>query len=236
MSEMKDKIKRGLAVSLSNLAKRMMESQYDRLTETEIGQKLRGLDKKYLYGIEAGLDALGAVIEQIIPEDNSVVMFFKQILEDAPPEIAKRLVNGVKDGLQLKAQNAKTKEEKMAIMSLLKLDDESLKEILCWFGSMDPSERTHAAGVVCNLASSELKRMAALSPEERKLLVDIQNPPPPPHEQSELVSKIESDLNSLANRIDKKRTTLQEKKGLPSVWDVVKKLKRQNQKNGESAH
>ena len=215
MSEMKDKIKRGLAVSLSNLAKRVMESQYDRLTDTEIGQKLRGLDKKYLYGIEAGLDALGAVIEQILPEDNSVVVFFKKILEDAPPEIAKRLVNGVKDGLQLKAQNAKTKEEKMAIMSLLELDDESLKEIIHWFGGMDSNERKRAGDVVSNLACNELKRMATLSAEERKVLIDIQNPPPPsksPPKESDLLNEVMSDMQKARQSLQQKRDDVREKR------------------------
>jgi len=177
MPEMKDKAERGLAVFASGYAKRMMESQYDRFMETEFGQKLQGLDKKYRFGIEAGLHALGAVIEQILPEDKPAVMFFKQILEDAPAELAKRLVNGVRSDLALAVQNAKTQDERMAIMSLLELDDESLKELLRWFGSMDSSERARAAGAVCNLACCDLKRMATLSPEERKLLVDIQNPP-----------------------------------------------------------
>lgn len=209
--EMKDKAKRGLAVFASGYAKRMMESQYDRLMETELGQKLRGLDKKYRYGIEAGLHALGAVIEQVLPENKPAVMFFKQILEDAPAEIAKRLITDIRGDLQLAVQNAKTQEERMAIMSLLELDDESLKEMLRWFGSMDSSERTRATGIACNLASSDLKRMAAMSPEERKLLLDIQNPPPPSKslpKESELLN----DMQKARQNIQQKRDELREKR------------------------
>ena len=97
-------------IEASGYAKRMMESQYDRLMETGFGQKLRGLDKTYRYGIEAGLHALGAVIEQILPEDKPAVMFFKQILEDAPAEIARRLLTGVRGDLRLAFRDAKTQE------------------------------------------------------------------------------------------------------------------------------
>jgi hypothetical protein len=215
MPETKDKVKRGLAVFASGYAKRMMESQYDRLMETELGQKLRGLDKKYRYGIEAGLHALGAVIEQVLPEDKPAIMFFKQILEDAPAEIAKRLITDVRGNLQLAVQNAKTQEERMAIMSLLELDDESLKELLRWFGNMDPSERTRAEGIACNLASSDLKRMAAMSPEERKILVDIQNPPPPsksPPKESELFNEVMHDMQNARQSLQQKSDELREKR------------------------
>lgn len=215
MPEMKDKAKRGLAVFASGYAKRMMESQYDRLIETEFGQKLRCLDKTYRYGIEAGLHALAAVIEQVLPEDKPAVMFFKQIFEDAPAELAKRLINGVRGDLRLAVQNAKTQEERMAIMSLLELDDESLKELLRWFGSMDTSERTRAASVVCNLAKSDLQHMATLSLEERKLLVDIQNPPPPAKSQpkeSALLKEVMSDMEKLRLSLQQKRDKLREKR------------------------
>ena len=210
VTEMKEKGERGLAVFASGYAKRMLTSQYDRLVETEFGQKLRGLDKKYRCGIEAGLHALGAVIEQIIPEDKPAVMFFKQILEDAPAEIAKRVMTDVRDNLQLAVQNAKTHEERMAIMSFFELDDESLKELLRWFGSMDSSERTRAEGVVCNLALNDLQRMARLSPEERKLLVDIQNAPPPPPKESDLLKEVMGDMEKARQRLQQKRNELRE--------------------------
>ena len=212
---MKDKFERGLAVFASGYAKRMMESQYERLMETEFGQKLQGLDKKYRYGMEAGLHALGAAIEQVLPEDKPAVMFFKQILEDAPAEIAKRLFTDVRGDLQLAVQNAKTQEEKMAIISLLELDDESLKEMLRWFGSMDSSERTRASGIACNLASSDLQRMANMSPEERKILFDIQNPPSPsksPPKESELLKDVMTDMQKTRQSLQQKRDELREKR------------------------
>ena len=179
------------------------------------GKNFKAWIKKYLYGIEAGLHAFGAVIEQALPEDKPAVMFFKQILEDAPAEIAKRLYADVRGDLQLAVQNAKTQEEKMAITSLLELDDESLKEMLRWFGSMDSSERTRAAGIACNLASSDLKRMAAMSPEERKLLLDIQNPPPPsksPPKESELLKEVMTDMQKARQSMQQKRDELREKR------------------------
>ena len=215
MPEMKDKAERGLAVFASGYAKRMMDSQYDRLMETEFGQKLRGLDKKYRYGIEAGLNALGAVIEQVLPDDKPAVMFFKQILEDAPSEIATRLLTDVRGDLRLAVQNAKTQEERMAIMSLLELDDESLKELLRWFGSMDSSERTRAESVVFNLASGELKRMATLTPAERKILVDIQNPPPAsksPPKESGLIKDVMTGMQKTRQSLQQRRNELREKR------------------------
>ena len=216
MPDMKEKAERGLAVFLSGYAKRMLGPQFDKLMETEFGRKLQGLDNKYRYGIEVGLHALGTVIEQVLPEDKPAVMFFKQVLEDAPAEVAERLIYGVRCKLLTAAQNAKTQEERMAIMSLLELDDESLKEMLRWFGSMDSSERTRAEGVVCNLAFNDLQRMARLSPEERKVLVDIQNPPPaskpPPKESEALVKEVLSDMQIGRQSLQQKRNELRDKR------------------------
>ncbi len=212
MLDMKERAKRGLAVFASGYAKRIMRSQYDRLTKTEFGQKLHGLDKTYRYGIEAGLHALGAVIEQVLPEDIPAVMFFKQILEDAPAEIAGRLINGVRGDLGLAVQNAKTLEERMAIMSLLELDDASLKELLRWFGSMDSSERTRAADVVCKLAYGERQLMSKLTPEERNTLVDIENPPSPPPKENELRKEVMSDMQKARQSLQQRRNELRDKR------------------------
>jgi hypothetical protein len=215
MPEMEEKAKRGLAVFASGYAKRMMEPQYNRLMESELGQKLLGLDKRYRYGIEAGLHALGAVIEQVLPEDKPAVMFFKQVLEDAPAEIARRLITGVRGDLRLAVQNAKSPEERMAITSLLELDDKALQELLCWFGSMDPSERTRVVGVVSNLAPGDVQRMAALSPEARTILVDIENPPPPsksPPKESELLKKVMSGMKTARQSLQQRRDELREKR------------------------
>jgi hypothetical protein len=125
------------------------------------------------------------------------------------------LINGVRDDLQLAVQNAETQEEKMAIMSLLELDDESLKEMLRWFGSMDSSERTRITGIASNLASSDLKRMAAMSPEERKLLFDIQNPPTAsksPPKESELLKEVMTDMQKARQSMQQKRDELREKR------------------------
>jgi len=215
MSEMKDKVMRGLAVFGSGYAKRIMNPHYDRLMETEFGQKLRRLDDKYRYGLEAGLHALGAVIEQVLPDDKPAFMFFKQVLEDAPAEIARRLITNVRGTLQMAVQNAKTQEARMAITSLLELDDESLKEMLRGFGCMDQSERTRALDVVCNLAYGDLQRIVALSPEERKIFFDIQNPPPLAKSASkgnELLTEVMTDMQEARQGLQQKRNALREKR------------------------
>lgn len=215
MSEMTDKATRGVAVFASGYAKRMLESQYDRLIETEFGHKLRDLDEKCRLGLEAGLHALGAIIEQALPEDNSAVMFFKQILEDAPAELAKRVVNGARGQLHLAVHNATTKEERMALTSLLELDDEALKELLRWFGSMDSVEKQRAAGIVCNLTAHDLQRMASLPPDERKLLLDIQDPPRPPKpgpKDNSALKTLLSDMQKARQSLQERRDTLREKR------------------------
>jgi hypothetical protein len=212
---MTNRATRGLAVFASGYAKRLLESQYDRFTETELGQKLHDLDKKCRLGLEAGLHVLGAVIEQALPEDNSAVMFFKQILEDAPAELAKRLVNGARSEIQSAVSGAGTKEARMALTSLLDLDDDSLREVLRWFGNMDSTEKNRAAGVVSNLTADNLRRMAALSPDERKLLLDIQTPPPPTKSgprESGLLSHLMGDVAKARKRLQENRDALRQKR------------------------
>lgn len=86
-----------LAVIVASYAKRWMEGGvYDRLFKTKYGEKIKGLDKKTLYGIEFGLNFLTSVLDQKISEDTALKKFIKEIGMDAASELSKRLLNGLK--------------------------------------------------------------------------------------------------------------------------------------------
>ncbi|MGQ9571261.1 MAG: hypothetical protein ACUVUQ_10595 [Thermodesulfovibrionales bacterium] len=54
----------------AGLIKRWLERNlYDRIFETELGEKFKSLDKKVRHGIEVGLNLLTAFFDQKLSED-----------------------------------------------------------------------------------------------------------------------------------------------------------------------
>lgn len=93
------KMLNGIAILAAGYAKRWMESNvYDRVVDTKIGQKLKNMDKKAIFGIEFGLNFLTTILDQNFNDDTAVKKFIKEVGMDAASELSKRLINGAKEG------------------------------------------------------------------------------------------------------------------------------------------
>ncbi|MEK6590738.1 MAG: hypothetical protein AABZ11_08700 [Nitrospinota bacterium] len=143
---------------------------YDKIFKTELGEKLKGLDKKVRYGIEFGLNLLTAFFDQKLAEDTALKRFVKEIGIDAGPEISKRLVNNTKEQLII---NAKSPEEKEMVNLLLELEDKTLIDLLNWLYDMGATERTETLKQLSRLSFDEVMRFAKLKPEDRDRLFDL---------------------------------------------------------------
>jgi hypothetical protein len=205
------KLLNGIAVVSASYMKRWLESGvYDKMFESNIGNKLTQLDDRVKYGIEFGLYALTAFVDQQLAEDTVLKKFIKEVEEDAGPEISKRLINHTRNRL---TEKAKTSDQKEVLAVLLTLDDRALIDLLTWLISMEPAERSSIVDKLRSLTSEELVRLAGLSPEARVKLFEVFKRDEPPQRSSPTLSadlaqeigKATSRLKDLEEKLDQKR-------------------------------
>lgn len=175
LSKIDPKILNGLAVFSAGYMKRWLEGNlYDRIFKTELGEKLKNLDKRVRYEIEFGLNLLTAFFDQKLAEDTTLKRFVKEVGIDAGPEISKRLINNTKEQL---ITNAKSPEEKELVNVLLELEDQTLLDLLNWLYDMEATERKETLKQLSRLSFDEIVRLARLKPEDRKRLFDLLKSP-----------------------------------------------------------
>lgn len=124
-----------LGVFASGYAKRLLESQYDSVAMTELGQRLHSLDSRLKYGIEAALYAVMAYAYQRLPKETPIQILLKEIAMDIPSELSKRIINGDAPGGRRGVDCASS--------PLSKLDNESLRSLTSWLSQMTQEERVH---------------------------------------------------------------------------------------------
>jgi hypothetical protein len=181
----------GLATFSAGYLKRWLEGNlYDRIFDTELGEKLKSLNKKARYGIEFGLNLLTAFFDQKLAEDTALKKFVKEVGIDIGPEISKRLIN-----------NAQTQEEKELVRVLLELEEQTLIDLLNWLYDIELTERAEVLKQLSRLSFDEVVRLAKLTREDRKRLFDLFKLP---HSHSEKVmNKATSELKSFNEQWEK---------------------------------
>ena len=200
---MDKRITDSLAVILSGYSRRWLESYYDKLFETDIGQKLKSLDDPYRYGIELGLNLLNAFFEQNFVDDSALKKLVKLVGTDAAPEISKRLINHVKE----RARSEKNTPEATSVFNvLLTLDDQTLIKLLEWLYSTEATERERIFKQVSRLSADELKKITELDADFRKKLIDLIVPETPKAHtvRDMMLDRITDKLKSLNEKMEGK--------------------------------
>lgn len=205
-----EKILNGLAVFSSGYMKRWMEGHfYDRIFETELGEKLTTLDKRAKYGIEFGLNLLTAFFDEKLSEDTALKRFVKEVGIDAGPEISKRLINA-KEQL---SKNATSPEEKEIVSMLLQLEGKTLIQLLNWLYDIEATERAEVLKQVSGLPLDEVAKLAQMTPENMKRLFDLINPPAKAKENRTLLSpKAVQEIQGATAKIEEMRQKLKQKR------------------------
>lgn len=208
-----DKMMNGLAIFASGYAKRWMEDNYDMAMSTGPGQKLKALPTPAKYALEAGLYALMAYADQKLSSDTPLKKFFKEVAKDAPPEIAKRFINGVKKDIEHDAQTVQRPEQKAALQTLLMLDDATLSGLLQGVAGLSELQRTALAASLSGLNEDQLRKLATLNPEQLGLVASLMqtNAPPAKPLASEPAPASPTALQGLAESLEQMRGRLQAK-------------------------
>jgi len=200
----------GLAVFSSAYLKRWLEGHfYDRIFETQLGEKLKTLDKRAKYGIEFGLNLLTAFFDQKLSEDTVLKRFVKEVGIDAGPEISKRLINA-KERL---SKNATSPEEKEIVDVLLQLEGQTLIDLLNWLYDIEATERAEVLKQLSRLSLDEAVRLAQLTPENMERLFDLINLPSKAKEKRTLLSpKAVQEIEGATAKIQQMKKKLKERR------------------------
>jgi len=84
-----------LARIASSYARRELDrSFYDRVMQSPIGHRLRNLSDGQKYALEFAAYALSAVTLHNRGDSGMAMVFLKEVVADAPSEIARRMING----------------------------------------------------------------------------------------------------------------------------------------------
>lgn len=204
------KMLNGLAVFSSAYLKRWLEGHfYDRIFETQLGERLKTLDKRAKYGIEFGLNLLTAFFDQKLSEDTVLKRFVKEVGIDAGPEISKRLINA-KEQL---SKNATSPEEKEIVSVLLQLEGQTLIDLLNWLYDIEATERAEVLKQLSRLSLDEVVKLAQLTPENMERLFDLINPTTKAKENRTLLSpKAVQEIQGATAKIEDMRKKLKEKR------------------------
>lgn len=160
---MSDQVANGLAVFSANYLKRWLEGNlYDRFFQTNLGQKLKGLDAKAHYGIEFGLNLLAVFFDRALSDDTALKRFVKEVGLDAAPEISKRLIN-----------HATNRQEQELVRALLAMGHEQLVQLLRSLYEVEPGLRKKMLKQIEKLSMDELLKLALMPSNEREQLMGL---------------------------------------------------------------
>ena len=170
---MNEKITRGGAVVAASYLKRWLEKRYDTLMDSPTGERLKQLDPKSKYGIEAALYVLTAVLDQKLDDSTPMKALVKNVAMDAGPEMAKRMLNGDSMGVQATEEPYYVAGRDILLETMIGLPETDLSELLEWLASYRPQQRKVIIGRLRSLSADQLHRLLLIGRDERAHMVQV---------------------------------------------------------------
>ena len=199
--------KKAAVIFATGYARRMMEGQYTRLMNTEIGKQASRLSRPSKYAVEAVLNGIvaWASTKEAHFANTPVREFLWELAKDAPSEISKRLLNG--DYAETIDVEVNPEDARTVLDGLVRMDPNDLNTFMAWLEKASPEERHRMAETMSRLAEDEQKKLLALSPEQAHTLFASTSKPeklaPPKGESA--VRSLTSALRGLNERLEKRK-------------------------------
>ena len=192
-------------------AKRVMEGQYSRLMETELGKRAAQLSRPSKYAVEAVLNGIVAYLatKEGTLANTPVKEFLWELAKDAPSEISKRLLNGdhaAANDIDVSAEDART-----VLDSLLRMEANDLATFMSWLEKASPEERHKMAETMSKLTEEEQKKLLSLTPEQARMFwaTCSKLPKEPELKRS---PDVQADLDAAHKRVDEELVRFREKR------------------------
>lgn len=206
-------LKKAAVTFATGYAKRLLERQYTRLMQTEIGKWALQLSQPSKYAVEAVLNGIVAYLstKEGAIANTPVKEFVWEIAKDAPSEISKRLLNGDHPPSASPVINVESSaEEKQTVLDgLLRMDADSLIAFLSWLEKASPEDRRQMAETMSTLAEEEQKKLLALTPEQARSLFLSASPPQQANtpKREGAIKSLTSALRELNESLEKRKTS-----------------------------
>ena len=190
-------------------AKRVMEGQYSRLMETELGKRAAQLNRPSKYAVEAVLNGIVAYLatKESTLANTPVKEFLWELAKDAPSEISKRLLNGdhaAANAIEVSGEDART-----VLDGLLQMDANDLGTFMSWLEKASPEERHKMAETMSKLTEEEQKKLLSLTPEQARMVWASSSKLPKELKRS---PDVQADLDAAHNRVDEELARFREKR------------------------
>jgi len=145
-------------IIISNYLKRVLEGGYNRFGQSRVGEMLKNQGPAVKYGLEAMLNIMAATLNQRVTTDTLFNRVLVNIGTDAAPELAKRIINGVRDQVNEKFAG----EESKLANTVLGLAEEPLGVFLNELAALETTQRQQI-----------IDHLNRYSPKEILLLVQL---------------------------------------------------------------
>ena len=200
-------LKKAAVTFASGYARRMMEGQYTRLMNTELGKRASRLSKPSKYAVEAVLNAIvaWASTKEGKFANTPVREFLWELAKDAPSEISKRLLNG--DHAETIVVPVSGEDARTVLDGLLRMDANDLSTFMSWLEKASPEERHKMAATISKLTEDEQKKLLALSLEQARILFASTSTTPQGDvpKQEGVVRSLTSALRGLNEHLEKRK-------------------------------
>ncbi|TSC89028.1 MAG: hypothetical protein G01um10142_547 [Parcubacteria group bacterium Gr01-1014_2] len=201
LRRMLDKVMEHLPGIVAKYAKRGLERLYDRAFETPLGQKLKSLGMPKKYVLEFLLYNLTELFESRWKDNTGLRHFLKEVTVDVSPEIAKRMINGVREEILASVETAPAEEKELASF-LLELEDQDLIELINWLYQKTSAEIKQILVYLRLFSAEQIARLMGFTDQDREKFFDILNPQPPSQEAKQGILKaMTDDVGRLRKRI-----------------------------------
>ncbi|MHB1308691.1 MAG: hypothetical protein ACYDC1_17660 [Limisphaerales bacterium] len=189
----------------SGYAKRMMEAQYTRVMESELGKQASRLSRPSKYAVEAVLNGIVAYLamRESTITNTPAKEFLWEMAKDVPSEISKRLLNGDPSTLTGPAtlDDQITEDDKRTVLDgLLRMEANDLATFLSWLKNATPEERREMSETMSKLKEEEQKKRVALTSEQVRTL--LASSPEPVSRKRPRPSEVQADLDAANRRLD----------------------------------
>jgi len=220
------RFQKGLATLAAGLAKQRLETQYNRLGETEAVKRIQNLSRPTKLAIELALNLISASLNAYEDKLPGGVLseFVMQLAQDAPAEISKRILNGdtVFASVQREPGASPAGVAKI-LQSMAEMDSESLEALLSAARSSTIEERRNLAQALVERIAAEQKAAApTISSRQQSDQVPEKagTPTPPSPPQSSAPAKSPSLLSDLAKSMARLNEKFERRSAKKS--DIVK--------------
>ncbi len=207
-------LKKAAVTFATGYARRMMEGQYTRLMETELGKRAAQLTRPSKYAVEVVLNGIVAYLstKESTLANTPVKEFLWEIAKDAPSEISKRLLNGDhKFASTAATPDVETGDgdSRTVLDGLLRMDADDLGTFLSWLEKATPEERSQMAESMAKLTEDEQRKLMTLQSEQGRTL--LATSPKSVRSQKTRPPEVQADLDAAHRRLDEQLRQLRGK-------------------------